>query len=278
MRIGFFRKGVSDTDAPFALWGVFLVFCWFPSSVYPAPVGGCAADAATERVRVGHVYDGDTVKLTDGRRLRFIGINTPEIGHNGQPDQVLALQARAALQEILHTHNQILFLQYGEESQDHYGRLLAHAYLEDGTDVAVRLLEQGLATTLVVPPNTRVQECYQHHEDEAREAARGLWALPDYQPVDNRTLHPDSRGFRIVRGRVTDIRQSRYSIWLDLDGPVTLHVNRKDLVNFQNGFPASTLHRTVVVRGWITANKNRLRIKVRHPAALQAEANAIPGK
>jgi micrococcal nuclease len=34
---------------------------------------------ATEIVRVAHVVDGDTLVLEDGRRIRLIGIDTPEI-------------------------------------------------------------------------------------------------------------------------------------------------------------------------------------------------------
>jgi endonuclease YncB( thermonuclease family) len=275
MRVGLLRKGASGQDAPFWLWGVFFVLWWLSGNGYPEAADGCAADSATQRVRVGYVYDGDTIKLEDGRRVRLIGINTPEIGHHGQPNQDFAQQARSVLQDILDANNKILYLQYANELQDHYGRVLAHAYLEDGTNVAVRLLEQGLATTLVVPPNTRTHSCYQRHEDAARNAARGLWALPAYQPVDSHNLQPESRGFRIVHGRIMKIRQSRYSIRLELDGPLDLYINRKDLVNFPDDFPQATLGRKVVVRGWITGKGEHLRINLRHPAALRTTADGV---
>ena len=272
MRAGQGSQGVSTTDAPFVfirdLALASLLFC-IPTAVPGAP---CAADRTTERVQVSHIYDGDTVKLADGRRLRLIGINTPEINREGQPSQPLANQAKTLLTTLINRQNRTLNLQYGRESHDHYGRLLAHAFLDDGMNVAARLLEQGLATTLVVPPNTWGQSCYQRIESTARAAGRGLWALPDYQLIASMDLHPDTRGFRIVRGRIIAVRESRYSLWLDLEGPLVVHISRKDLVNFQPGFPEALVGKTVDVRGWIKEDKNGLRVNVRHPAALAANA------
>lgn len=43
----------------------------------------CPLPGKPEQVRVQQVVDGDTVRLVDGRSVRLIGINTPEIGHGG---------------------------------------------------------------------------------------------------------------------------------------------------------------------------------------------------
>jgi micrococcal nuclease len=209
-------------------------------------------------------------KLVDGRQLRFIGINTPEFGHHGQANQELATQARSFLNDLLNTHNRLLYLQPGREERDHYGRLLAHAYLEKGSNVAVQLLDAGLATTLVVPPNTWSVHCYQQHENNARAARRGLWSLPAYQPHDSATLQHDAEGFRIVHSRVTVIRHARYAVWLDLAGTRTVRVSTKDLSNFRPGYLDTLTGKNVEVRGWIkTGRDGVLRVDVRHPAALR---------
>jgi endonuclease YncB( thermonuclease family) len=233
-----------------------------------ARAADCPTDRTSERVKVVHIYDGDTVKLSDGRRLRLIGIDTPEVNHEGKPAQALAEPARAALKELLDRHNRILLLRHGKEPRDHYGRLLAHAFLDDGSNVAAQLLERGLATTLVVPPNTWGQDCYRSREDAARAARRGLWALADYQPLESRSLPPATRGFRLVRGRVTEIRRSRHSVWLDLEGPLVIKVDRRDLVNFEPGFPEDLLDRRIEARGWIRKDDRGLRLNLRHPAAI----------
>lgn len=254
--------------APFAFW---LLAC----HTQPSLASACAATNSTERTQVVYVYDGDTVKLKDGRRLRLIGINTPEVSHKGQPVQPLAEAARTALQDLLDSHNGTLLLQYGQQDHDHYGRLLAHSFLEDGGNVAVSLLQQGLATTLVVPPNTWGTSCYQTIENEARHDRKGLWALAGYQPQQAQTLPLDSRGFRIVQGRVSELRNSRYTVWIDIDGPLVLQISKKDLDYFDS--LEALVGQQIEARGWIKQDRdNGLRMKIRHPAALVAITGQHP--
>ena len=53
------------------------------STATPIPSGGGPVQPSNlEFVSVSKVVDGDTIELTDGRRVRYIGINTPE---RGQP-------------------------------------------------------------------------------------------------------------------------------------------------------------------------------------------------
>ena len=72
-------KGASISGAPFALCLLFLL----QSQTCLAET--CPTRDTSERVTVTYVYDGDTVKLADGRRLRLIGINAPEL-LPGDPD------------------------------------------------------------------------------------------------------------------------------------------------------------------------------------------------
>jgi endonuclease YncB( thermonuclease family) len=247
-----------------------LLLCAGMFSIFAASVraADCPTDRTSERVQVVYIYDGDTVKLRDGRRLRLVGINTPEMSRKGKAAQSMAEPARAALEALLDKHNRTLLLRHAKEPRDHYGRLLAHAFLDDGSNVAAQLLERGLATTLVVPPNTWAQDCYQAREDSARAARRGLWALVDYRPLDGRSLPPATRGFRLVRGRITEIRHSRHSVWLDLEGPLVIKVARSDLINFEPGFPEDLLDRRIETRGWIRKDDRGLRLNLRHPAAI----------
>jgi len=260
-------KGAAARVAPFAFW-LLLTSILFAGYAHPVLASACPATKTGERVQVVYVYDGDTVKLKDGRRLRIIGINTPELGRKGKQTQPLAEAARSALQELLDVNNSTLLLQYGQQSQDHYGRLLAHAFLENGDNAAVHLLQRGLATTLVVPPNTWAARCYQGIEDAARLDQQGLWALADYQPQAALTLPLSTRGFRIVQGRVSELRDSRYTLWVDLEGPLVLQISKKDLINFDS--PESLVGQQVEVRGWLKKDRNGLRMKVQHPAALLA--------
>ena len=260
------NKGASARGAPFAFWLLLSSILLLAGSLQPASASPCQAQKTGERVQVVYVYDGDTVKLNDGRRLRLIGINTPERGNRDQPTQPLAEAARSALQRLLETHNRILLLQYGTQDHDHYGRLLAHAFLEDGDNIAVHLLQQGLATALVVPPNSWGADCYQRVENEARLDRRGLWALPDYQPQAAQSLPLSTRGFRIVHGQISEVRATRDTVWVDMDSPLVLQVSRKDLVNFDS--LENLIGQQVEVRGWVKQDRDGLRMKIQHPAAL----------
>lgn len=157
-------------------------------------------------------------------------------------------------------------MQHDAQHKDHYGRLLAHGFTESGDNVASMLLQRGLATTLVVPPNTWGMHCYQRLENDARIDRRGVWGLPAYQSRPARQLPPDTKGYRIVQGRVNDVREAKHNVWIDLDGPLTLQISRKDLANFDS--LASLPGTDVEVRGWIRQVEGDLRMSLQHPAAL----------
>lgn len=267
MRLHVVRKGASRGVAPFSF---LLLYACLARPVHANPGPACPATHIDEHARVVYVYDGDTVKLEDGRRVRLIGINTPEMARGGKSGEPLARTARAYLQDLLDRGNDELQLQYGTERNDHYGRLLAHGYLDNGDNVAARLLQQGLATALVVPPNTRAMDCYRQLEDDARRERRGLWELPEYQARHAATLPAGTSGFRIVRGRVTAIREGSRSTWLDIDNTLKLHVSHRDLTHFTSGYLAGLSGREIEARGWIKSGRDGLRMNVRHPAALLA--------
>lgn len=264
MLTGITDKGAARLAAPFT----FRLLLWCACLPVSAQSAICPADNPGERVRVSHVYDGDTVKLDDGRKLRLIGINTPEKGYRGAADQPMAEAARQALDNLLDSHDQRLQLQYGRQRHDRYGRLLAHAFMGNGENVAVHLLDKGLAITTVVPPNDWGARCYQAVEQEARKAARGLWNLPDYRSLEARLLPPETSGFHIVHGRINTVRRTRYSLWLELDGPLSVRIPVKNISTFHEYDFDSLAGSQVEVRGWIRKNGTRLNLKVQHPAAL----------
>jgi len=258
------HKGASHRDAPFAFGLAIYLLLVLPLS---ATAAGCALERSDETVTVSYVYDGDTVKLTDGRKIRFIGINTPEIAHDGGRSEPYAQSARKRLQQLLGEGR--LRLRYGSERHDRYGRTLAHPYLEDGRSINTLLLQEGLATTLVVPPNTWNQGCYHTVEQQARQRGLGVWSLPRYQVTPIAELRAGEEGYRIISGRVARVAESRRSLWLELEGPLALRIPREDLPYFARwnlqGLPGKTL----VVRGWLHFDKGKWRMTVHHPAALE---------
>lgn len=228
----------------------------------------CPAPDYHDRGEVSHVFDGDTVELADGRRVRLLGIDTPELGHDDRPAQPLAEPARTFL-ETLAPPGARVRLHFDFEQRDRYGRLLAHLYLTDGVNLQAELVAAGLAATLVVPPNEWNHECYAALEDAARSAALGIWKLDRFQPVPAQRLSGKTRGFRIVTGKVQRVGEGRKNLWLNLAPMMALRIPKEDLVHFTTLPPRSLLGRRLEARGYVERRREELRITVRHPAALR---------
>lgn len=233
----------------------------------PARAADCPADRHDDTAVSAHVFDGDTLRLADGRRLRLLGIDTPEMGRDGAPPEPYAEAATRMLAELAPPGTR-LHLRVDRERADRYGRTLAHVFLGDGVNVQARLLAAGLATVLVVPPNEWLHECYARIEGEARVRRAGIWALPAYQPVAATSLARDARGFRIVTGRVQRVGESPGNLWLNLAPDVALRIPRSALVHFGTLDPRTLAGRRLEARGMLQRRKGELRITIRHPAAL----------
>lgn len=258
----------SGVNRRASLAGAFFVFC---AAVFPTAQAGvvCAPDHIDAQVRVRQVIDGDTVLLSDGQHLRLIGVDTPELAHHGAPAQALAIEARDRLRLLLAHHQNTLNLRYDSERHDHYGRLLAHAFLVDGSSVEAWLQEQGLGTVLVVPPNEWNTACYQATERQARQRQQGIWALPAYRVMETTQAIPADDAFRLIAGQVQHVGESRTAVWLDLAGGVALRIDRADLANFRAWQPQDLLGKRVLARGWLHRGRGGPLMSVRHPAALQ---------
>lgn len=237
---------------------------------------GCAADRIDDRARVSLAQDGDTLLLADGRRLRLIGINTPELGRDGRRPEPGALAARDRLRQILFASGQQVQLRFDRERHDRYGRLLAHAFLADGQNLTELLLSGGAGAQLVVPPNTWQADCYRAAADTARSARRGVWALPTHQPRPAESLDLRTEGFHVISGRVTHVSQSASAVWVNLAGDFALRIEREDLPQFQSIDLDGLAGSDIEAQGWIYARSGQLRMPLRHPAALRIVRPASP--
>lgn len=212
---------------------------------------------------MAQVYDGDTVRLRDGRRVRLLNVNAPEIAHGAQPGQPHGQEAARALRKLL-PDGAAVGLSYDADREDKYGRLLAHLALTDGTDAQAALLAQGAAWVLVVPPNVARVDCYARIERQARSARRGLWALADYGP--QALVAP---GFRFIESQVTRTGRSSRGQWFELAAGATVYVDTPDLRYFEPGFLEHMQGKKVRVRGQVHETPGGPALRVRHPAVME---------
>jgi endonuclease YncB( thermonuclease family) len=225
------------------------------------------AAARTETATVRHVVDGDSVILADDRQVRLIGINTPELGRDGAPDQPLARAARDRLRELV--QGKTVRLTFESESRDRHGRWLAHVALTDGRSAETDLLENGLAWAVAIPPNIGEHARHRAAEAGARRARRGVWGHSYYVARDPATLTSSDTGFRQVRGRVTHVGRSRKYVYLDMAARFALRISHADWAQYFGG-RAEDWHGVVLeARGWIADHDGRLHMTIGHPAMIE---------
>nr|GFD19721.1 hypothetical protein [Tanacetum cinerariifolium] len=94
--------------------------------------------------------DGDTLRLSDGRSVRMIGLNAPETGKKGQSAQPFAEAAKRRLQTLVDDSGGQVSLRVGEQATDHYGRTLANVYGRNGANLEAQLLAEGLGYLVAV--------------------------------------------------------------------------------------------------------------------------------
>jgi micrococcal nuclease len=232
---------------PFAAWSV------------------CPLPAHYESARVTQVVDGDTLELKDETRVRLIGLDTPEIGHDGKADDPGARQASAALREMLAQSGWRVRLVADAEGRDRYGRRLAHVFDDQGRNIGEQLLGRGLAYQSPFPSNPKFLNCYKAAEDEARLAKRGLWRYP---PLDAARIKASTTGFERIAGRVESVDFQGDGIRIKLEGGLILHIQPEDLTFFDATRIQSLAGQRLEVHGWLTRYKGQPRMRLRHPAAI----------
>lgn len=136
------------------------------------PLAGTIPDGMAQREAgcvVSHVVDGDTFYCHDRRKVRLIGIDSPE-RHQGQS----GASARQALHRILPPGTAVR-MQLDVRPTDRYGRLLAYVWV-DSTFVNETMVREGWAVLYTVPPNVKYAERLTLAQNEARALSTGLWA------------------------------------------------------------------------------------------------------
>lgn len=136
------------------------------------------SEALTDRVV--EVVDGDTIRTARYGRVRYIGINTPELSADDPDVRRMAERARQTNERLVGGREVRLALDV--QSHDRYGRLLAYVWV-DRIFVNAWLVEQGYAQVMTVPPNVRYAERLRDLERKARREGRGLWREAKFQSL-----------------------------------------------------------------------------------------------
>jgi endonuclease YncB( thermonuclease family) len=196
--------------------------------------------------KIAAVRDGRTLLLEDGRELRLAAIEVND-------------EARDALQSLI--GGQTLRLERLGGDVDRYGRLAAFAYAGDARQsLQQSLLEQGGARVSARTGGKACAEALLTTERAARAAHRGLWADPNFAPLqaENLVRLTAERGhFALVEDKVLSVRESGATIYVNFGRRWTQDFTVIILKRLQRTFAAAGVEpkllegRRIRVRGWI---------------------------
>lgn len=259
------------------------------------------AHDSLEQVTIASVVDGDTVLLDDGRSVRLVGLNAPELArpeayahHDWQRHpQPLALEAQAALTRLI-AHAEV-YLYPSVSGYDRYKRQLAHLFIAKNaldtevkkmTNLAAQLIQQGYAYAIAIAPNLHFSACYFASEKQARTAEKGVWSEEELQPIVAAEFDKYGRsGFALVQGLVTRVSRSKRRVWIEIDDTVVVMIGKKNLGSFPQDIEDYEGHK-VEVGGWVIdrqkkgkrlpSYKKRWLLSISHVAMLRSLSVEAP--
>jgi micrococcal nuclease len=132
------------------------------------------AQAGTAQwVHARWVNDGDTIVLNDGRKVRYLGINTPEIDYERHREQPYAYMAKRFNHKLVGRKK--IYIEFEQKKTDRYGRLLAYVFLVDGTFVNRQLLAKGYGYCYPSPQSGKYDAILLKTQREAMSVQAGIW-------------------------------------------------------------------------------------------------------
>jgi len=157
----------------FLLSALFCLILFFTSSADPQKPDHTNATLTS---KVVEVYDGDTIRIANGMKVRYIGLDTPETHHPNKPVEYFGIKASKFNKELV--GNNKVKLEFDVERKDKYERFLAYVYVqhdEEWINVNAELLKEGYARLYTIPPNVKYSDYFLKLEKQARKNCKGSW-------------------------------------------------------------------------------------------------------
>jgi len=129
-----------------------------------------------EKAKIVKVYDGDSILLQDGREVRLLGVDAPELHHPTLPEQRFGKEAADFVRKI--AEGKECELEYEEgNKKDKYKRTIAYVYIGDKL-LNAELLKNGFAYVYIKYPFHLKNE-FIRYQQEAIKLRNGLWNIKD---------------------------------------------------------------------------------------------------
>ena len=271
LRISYFKKALFT--------GAFFILLFFVSSTsFAQQTCSLSPAAEIEYVKVKWVYDGDTLLVTDQkgnnkRKIRILGIDTPEVKHHQQKAQLYGSKAREELRALLKKHNYQIILEFDKDKRDRYERELAYTYLSNGDSISEWLLKRGYAKTLIIPPNVKHADCFKEAEKYAQREKLRLWKLKNNQIKTVSALKKITKGYIRLKAKIDRVKESKKTIILEVGSrfkkPLQLRIKKKNLGYFKSIKIDKLVNKEVLVTGRLKKKKGKRTINLYHSSQLE---------
>lgn len=223
-------------------------------------------DPGVSYYEVDKVFDGDTLLLSNGQKVRFLGVNTPEVAGRNKSAEIGGSEAKAWLKQRLE-HKKVS-LQGDVEKEDKYQRQLAYVFSEDKQNINLELVRLGLATVNIYPPNLKYVDALLEAQRSAEQAGLGVWGYTEYAPQSFQLINEDNyRGWKRLTGRVSGLKKTAKYSYLQFSDRFALQIDN----HFSSLFPEleSYVGKNLEARGWVNKVKDRFTLQVRHPGDIK---------
>lgn len=122
-----------------------------------------------KKAKVERIVDGDTIVLSSGFIVRYVGITAPE---NNEPFENESTEENRKLVE-----GKMVNLEYDNYKADKFGRILAYFFV-DSKNVSIELARKGLAQVVIYQHKKPFiyQDQLLRAQDQAKKNKRGIWS------------------------------------------------------------------------------------------------------
>ncbi|MFA5208420.1 MAG: thermonuclease family protein [Candidatus Paceibacterota bacterium] len=170
------------------------------------------------------VVDGDTIDVSingETKRLRLIGINTPETVDPRTPVECFGKEASDKAKSLLTGKKVSLEADSTQGELDKYSRLLRYVFLEDGTNFNLYMIKEGYAYEYTYNTAYKYQKEFKESQVYAKTNNKGLWspttcngelksAEPQATNTSSSTSSFGSCGTKTTCSQMTTCEEARY--------------------------------------------------------------------
>ena len=130
-----------------------------------------------QTVLVSRVIDGDTIEIEGKIKVRYIGINSPEIYHDstGKKTGEQCFANEAYLENKKLVEGKTIAMIKDISDKDKYGRLLRYVYVGDQF-VNEYLIKKGYAKLMTIKPDIKFSQQFKANQAEAKTNNLGIWS------------------------------------------------------------------------------------------------------